>query len=204
MILFFSFCETTQNTRQPEQKTKLTPREKLAELSKAAVSIRIYSIIEADPSSKTNQPTYLPEGRASLRDLKSGKIYKSQISDDNINVFLDIPPGQYVIHDLHYDDPLSYIIANWFFKKLDDKSIKVAPEKVDHKHPLVFRVEPRKLQYGGDFSIVFSKSGTRAAPPDYENEEKDMKKTAEMILAKFPHSFWAKESLKILGIDNSF
>ena len=172
MILFFSFCETTQNTRQPEQKTKLTPLEKLAELSKAAVSIRIYSIIEADPSSKTNQPTYLPEGRASLRDLKSGKIYKSQISDDNINVFLDIPPGQYVIHDLHYDDPLSYIIANWFFKKLDDKSIKVAPKKLTINTRWYSESSPANCSMGATSQLYFQSLARERPHPIMKTKKK--------------------------------
>jgi len=202
-------CETTQlkeDNISENKERKLSPMEKLAELSKAAVGLRIYSIIQADPSSLSGQPTYLPDAKASIMNIETRDIYTSHIAIDNLNIFLDVPPGDYVIYDLSYDDPMSYIVANWFFKKLDDRTVVVtdAKKKIGKKDPLIVSVEARRLQYGGDFSIAFSKDGTRQAPPDYENEERDMKKIAEMILAKFPHSRWAKDALIVLGIDNNF
>ena len=199
LVITYLACDTTP--KKTELSRELSPLEKLAELSKAAVVLKVYSIVEADTTASSARPTLLPSASASIINLETNQVYQSHIVEDNLNVFLDVPAGNYRIHDLTYEDPRAFPVINIFLEKLDDRRIKLPVKKGDpQKDPLFLYVKSKKYQYGGDYSVVFSKFGTRTAPPDFENEVEDMKKGSELILAKYPHSRWAKEALKILDI----
>ena len=202
LFLLLCFCETGQPRR--EQVRELSPMEKITELSKSALVISLYTIVENDR--KTLQPTFLPETRCFLYNWDEQKSYASQIADKNINVFIDIPPGNYRILKLQYSDPLSYPLISWFFESLQENSILVPMPAGNTMtdDPLYINVASRSLMYGGDFSLFFSRSGIKTAPPDFDHKARDMKKAAELIIAKYPHSRWAKEAYKILDMEDNF
>ena len=200
LALALVFCETIPEKKQatPEKK-ELTPMEKLTELAKGAVVINIYSIIQG-------AVTITPPTRVSIINIETKQVYESRIMNKGLNVFLNIPPGDYRLHRIFYEDPLIYPVLNVLVKTVDDKKVKLPDQKTEklEDDDLYLLVKPRKLQYGGDYSIYIQKNMIKTAPPDFEKELVHMKSGSEIILAEFPHSRWAVEAMKILELENSY
>jgi len=173
--------------------------EKLNELSKGAIILHVYSIIQG-------AATVTPDTSLSIINVKTKKIYDSNIMDRGMNVFLNIPPGDYRLHQVFYEDPLIYPVINVLIKTIDDKRIQLPVQKTENieDDDLFLPVKARKLQYGGDFSIYIQSNSIKTAPPDFEKEITQMKQGSELILTKFPHSRWAVEAMKILELESSF
>jgi len=200
--LFLS-CESLQDTQQSTSPQKLSNLEQLVNRSKSALIFKMFSIIQANPDSLKSSITRLPSSKCYLRNLSTNEIIENTYTYEGLNIFLNIPPGQYQIYQLEYDDVLSFPILSSLFKTLDDKKISLKIiELKDYKHPLYINIKARKYQYAGDMTIVLTKKGVRYSSFIQENKNRDMRIASELIISKFPHSKWAKKALDYLGIEN--
>ncbi|RME87914.1 MAG: hypothetical protein D6767_11075 [Candidatus Hydrogenedentota bacterium] len=197
LFVFICFCKATttgdqENTQVRASTEKRDAFARLAELSKAAVAIKIYSIVK-------DGETILPDAILTIENLETKEKFRSIGSNDGVNVFVYVPPGYYRLYSVFYNDPFAYPVLNLLLTKANDRNILLnTPQSEDSE--LTIYVKPRQFQYGGDYTLYVSKKTIKITPPDFENEVKDMKKASELLLREKPHSRWVPQALEIMEL----
>lgn len=159
---------------------------KKAYLLNSVVYMRLYTILR--PPSAGGAGTILPGALPVLRDTRTGRYYYTSHIQEDVQILVNIPPGEYELGGIQVRDTSNSGILGLLFPRAT-RSLVYFSKGIDSP---TIKVGPAGMFYGGDWTaLIVSKSQVSIPQPDQAAAESHRQMALEGLLAHFAGSRWA-------------